>query len=298
MSLPQLSTDRTARVGLLAGWGDYPRLVAAALQAEGAEVVAIGVRGHVSAGLQDYCHSYREIGIARLGAAIRFWRRHGVSSAIMAGKIHKLALFRRGSWLQHLPDWETLRTFAPHWITRTEDRRDDTLVHALIGSFERHGIHFRPATDFLPELLVTPGPIVGRLSAAQKQDVDFAWQHAKQLGALDVGQTVVVKGRAVLALEAIEGTDQCIKRAGELCPQGGFTVVKVAKPQQDMRFDVPTIGLGTMQTIADAGGAVLAVEAGRTIVIDQPALEKFGRRHKVKVFGHLDADQKAQTRAA
>lgn len=298
MQMPPMDAKSQPRVGLLAGWGCYPRLLASTLQERGVEVIGIGIRGHVSPGLDPFCHAYREVGVARLGAAIRFFRRHRVSLATMAGKVHKVALFRRGAWLQHLPDWETLRTFAPHWITRTRDRKDDTLVHAILSAFQRHGIRFEPATDYLPELLVREGPIVGRLTSAQHKDVEFGWQHAKQLGALDVGQTVVVKGRAVLALEAIEGTDRCIERAGQLCPQGGFTVVKVAKPDQDMRFDVPTIGIGTLETMVRAGAAVLAIEAGRTILIDEAAVTAYARKNQLKIFARLDSPSARQLSAA
>ena len=144
--------------------------------------------------------------------------------------------------------------------------------------------HFVAPTDLLPELLVKFGRLAGRrLTGAQQKDIEFGWQIAKELGRLDVGQSVAVKGRAVLAVEAVEGTDQCIARAGELCSAGGFTVVKVAKPQQDMRFDVPTVGLGTMKTLHQAGARVLAVEAGKTIIIDEPEVIDFARDHGITV---------------
>src|SRR5690606_12452047 len=152
----------------------------------------------------------------------------------------------------------------------SKDRKDDSLLLAVVEAFAAEGIHFAPATDFAPELLVKYGLIAGRLTRAQEQDIAFGWTLAKELGRLDCGQSVAVKGRAVLALEAIEGTDECIRRAGQLCTEGGFTVVKVAKPQQDMRFDVPTIGVQTIETLVEAGGRVLAIEAGKTIIIDEP----------------------------
>ena len=129
------------------------------------------------------------------------------------------------------------------------------------------GIHFAPATDYAPELLVRRGTAhpPRAVRHGNRKDIDFGWRIAKELGRLDIGQSVAVKDQAVLAAEAIEGTDQCIRRAGSLCKAGGFTVIKVAKPQQDMRFDVPTIGRGTLQTMLEAGGRVLAVEAHRTI---------------------------------
>ena len=137
-------------------------------------------------------------------------------------------------------------------------------------SSPREGIRFAPPTDYAPELLVKAGQLTRRGPTAwQQKDIEFGWQMAKEMGRLDIGQSVAVKDQAVLAVEAVEGTDECIRRAGALCRAGGFTVVKVAKPQQDMRFDVPTIGLGTLETMHAAGGKVLAVEAGRTIFLDQ-----------------------------
>jgi DUF1009 family protein len=127
--------------------------------------------------------------------------------------------------------------------------------------------------------------ILGRVrpTSSQWTDIEYGWQIAKEMGRMDIGQSVVVKGRAVLAVEAVEGTDQCICRAGALCPVGGFVVVKVAKPNQDMRFDVPTIGMGTLESVATAGGSVLAIEADKTIVIDQNDVMEFANRHRIAV---------------
>ena len=272
------------KFGLIAGWGDYPFVVAEALRQQDYHVVGVGIRDHVVPGFAQLCDEYRELGIGRLGAAIRFFRRHDVTAATMVGKFHKVVLFRRFAWIRHFPDWECIRTFYPHWVSKSKDRRDDTLLGAVVDAYARHGIRFAPATDYVPELLVEPGNLAGRqLTRGQQKDVEFGWRLAKEMGRLDVGQTVVVKGRAVLAVEAVEGTDQCIRRAAQLCPQGGFTVVKVAKPQQDMRFDVPTIGVGTLETLRAAGGKVLAVEATKTIVIDQPAVMEYARRHRISL---------------
>jgi UDP-2,3-diacylglucosamine hydrolase len=128
-------------------------------------------------------------------------------------------------------------------------------------------------------------------STAQYLDIDFGWRLAKEMGRLDVGQSVVIKDRSPLAIEAIEGTDECIRRAGQLCTAGNFTVVKVAKPQQDMRFDVPTIGMGTMESLVAAGGRVLAIEAGRTIIVDQPQVVEFANRHKLVIVALSEAGQ-------
>jgi DUF1009 family protein len=131
----------------------------------------------------------------------------------------------------------------------------------------------------------------------QQRDIEFGWRLAREMGRLDIGQSVVVKDRAAIAVEAIEGTDECIRRAAALCG-GGYTVVKVAKPRQDMRFDVPTIGLGTLETMAATGGRVLAVEAGMTIIVDESAVIDFANRHRIAIValsaaGRYDLPQSA-----
>mgnify|MGYP003810137927 FL=1 len=257
------------RLGLLAGWGRYPVLLAQALRRDGYEVYCVGVWGEAEPQLADICKKFQWIGLGKLGQAIRFFRQHGVHQALMAGKVHKTHLFQPWAWVRHFPDWTTIRMFIPHLLTRRKDCRDDSLLGAIVETFAAEGIQFRPPTDLVPELLLGPGQLTERGPTAwQWKDIGFGWKIAKRMGDLDIGQTVVVKDQAVLAVEAIEGTDACIRRAGQLCPAGGFTVVKVAKPQQDMRFDVPAIGLGTLESIRSAGGAVLAVEANQTILVE------------------------------
>lgn len=287
------------RIGLVAGWGRFPIVVAEALKRQDYEVHCAAVKDHASAELNSICDSVLPAGVGRLGAMIRHFRRNGCAEATMAGKIHKAAVFFRGwGWLGHFPDITTLRGFFPHLISGAKDRRDDSLLLTVVDIFARGGIHFAPPTDFAPEVLVKQGCLTQRtLSAAQQRDVEFGWRMAKELGRLDIGQTVVVKSQAVLAVEAVEGTDECIRRAGQLCPQGGFTVVKTAKPQQDMRFDVPTIGLGTLETLKRAGGAVLAVEAGRTILLDEQEFVAQANRLGLCVAA-LDQPQSAAVEAA
>lgn len=285
-------------IGIVAGWGQYPVVIAEGLQRAGYQVCVAGTIGHSNhAAIAPWCDHYREFGLARLGGAIRHFHRYGVRRAVMAGKIHKVRLFDRGAWRHLIPDWVTFRTFFPHYATRTRDRRDDTLLGAVVGAFAKEGIVFEPATDFLPELLAQPGVLGRRVpSAAQRQDIEFGWNMAKELGRLDIGQSVAVKGRAVLAVEAIEGTDACIRRAGELCSSGGFTIVKVAKPQQDMRFDVPTIGRGTVETAVAAGAAVLAVEAGKTIVLDRDEVVRYANDHGLAIVAFDSAQMEAARR--
>jgi len=272
------------RIGLIAGGGRFPIAVAEKLVELGHSVYCLGIKNHYDSSLPRICTEFQEIGVAKIGRQIRFCRRHEVRRATMAGKIFKdKLLYGTIGWVAHLPDWRCMREFYPHFLTRTKDCRDDSLMTTMVEAYAADGILFAPATDFAPELLVKSGTLCGRLSHKESLDVHFGWRMAKEMGRLDVGQSVVVKGQAVIAVEAVEGTDACIRRAGEICKHGGFVVVKVAKPQQDMRFDVPTVGMGTMQTMAQSGGRVLAVEADKTIFIDQDATLQFARKHGITI---------------
>jgi hypothetical protein len=271
-------------IGLIAGWGRYPIVIAQELTRQGYKVQCLGGVGMADPELARHCDDFRWIGIAKLGKAIRYFRRRGVRQVTMAGKFHKVLLFQPWFLLKNLPDWRAARRFFPHFASGRKDKRDDTLLSAIIEEFALDGIAFEPPTKYLPELLVKFGQLTTRgPSATERKDIAFGWRLAKELGRLDVGQSVAVKGQAALAVEAIEGTDECIRRAGKLCAAGEFTVVKVAKPQQDMRFDVPTIGLLTLESMCQAGGRVLAVEAGKTIIVDQPQVIEFANRNRLVV---------------
>jgi hypothetical protein len=255
------------RLGLLAGRGRFPILVAHKAQALGISMVCVGIRREASAELAGLVPCFYWSRLAALGRMIRCFRREGVRQVVMAGKITKSVMYSPWRWMQLWPDWRTIR----FWFNRRRaDNRDDSLLGGVIDEFAAEGIHFISALAICPELLVQAGVLTRRRPTTSEQaDIAFGWQLAKEMGRLDVGQSVAVCERAVLAVEAIEGTDQAILRAGSLCRSGGFVVVKVAKPQQDMRFDVPTVGSSTIETLHQAGGRVLALEAGKTIILDQ-----------------------------
>lgn len=267
MTALAMNGSRRKRVGLLAGGGQFPVEFARAAVREGHEVVCIGLAGMASPVLAEICQSFRPIALGRMGLAIRHFKRRRVERAVMAGKVEKRILFDPFRVLRHMPDWRTIHM----WYTYArENRKDDTILLAVIREFARDGITFESALDYAPELLVNHGFLTRRRpTAAQWDDIRFGWEIAKEMGRLDVGQSIAVNDKAVIAVEAVEGTDECIRRAGQLCRRGGFTVVKVAKPQQDMRFDVPTVGVGTLRTMHASGGRVLAVESEKTIVLDR-----------------------------
>ncbi|MEN6556870.1 MAG: UDP-2,3-diacylglucosamine diphosphatase LpxI [Thermoguttaceae bacterium] len=274
------SAKAPRRVGILAGWGRLPLDVAQSLRRQGCEVYCLGTIGHADPALAGLCNDFRWLGLAKFGAAIRYFRRRGVTEVTMVGKIFKVRLFERWRWIRNLPDLRTIRMFLPHFLTQQRDCRDDSLLMTVVEEFAAEGMQFMSINDCAPELLVREGQLTRRgPTARQQKDIAFGWKIAKQMGGLDIGQSVAVRDQAVLAVEAVEGTDECIRRAGALCRAGGFTVVKVAKPRQDMRFDVPTIGQGTLEMIRAAGGAVLAIEAHRTIILDQPAVVDYADRN-------------------
>lgn len=254
-------------VGLLAGSGRFPIAFALKARALGIPVACVGVRFEASTELIPLVDSFHWAGVARMGRMIRCFRKEGCEQVVMAGKITKNVIYRPWRLFSLMPDLRTIR----YWYRRTRrDNRDDSLLLALIDDFASSGLHFASALDFCPELLVKPGTLTRRQPSAREQlDIQFGWELAKEMGRLDVGQSVAVKEKSALAVEAIEGTDRAIARAGELCRAGGFVVVKVAKPQQDRRFDVPTVGQQTIETLHKAGGRVLAIEAGQTILLDE-----------------------------
>jgi DUF1009 family protein len=260
-------TENRKPIGLLAGWGRFPIAFAHKARKVGLPVVCVGIRGEASGELAALVQRFYWTRPTQLGRMIRSFKREGVEQVVMAGKVHKANLLHK-PWklVTLLPDW---RTICWWYFRKRRDNRDDTLLLSVIDEFGRDGLCFESALKLCPELLVKAGLLTRRPpSSREARDIAFGWELAKEMGRLDVGQSVAVKERAVLAVEAIEGTDRAILRAGELCRAGGFVVVKTAKPRQDMRFDVPTIGCNTVESLYRAGGRVLAIEAGKTIMLD------------------------------
>ncbi|APW62549.1 LpxI family protein [Paludisphaera borealis] len=276
----------TPTIGLLAGSGRFPILFAEAARRQGLAVACVGIQYEASDELRELCTSFDIVSVARMGRMIRTFRRRGAKQIVMAGKVTKNVIYTPWRVVQLWPDLRTIQW----WHRRSRaDNRDDSLLLSVIAEFERDGMTFASALDYCPELLVKDGILTRRgPSDAERKDIEFGWLMAKEMGRLDVGQSVAVKEKATLAIEAIEGTDRCIERAGQLCRAGGWTLVKVAKPQQDMRFDVPTIGTTTIENLHKAGARVLAIEAGRTIVIDQPEVVALAERYGIAIIAVED----------
>jgi hypothetical protein len=244
------------RVGLIAGNGRFPLLFARTARAEGVEVIAVAHEGETLPELIGEVQQLTWIRVGELGRMIDTFREAGIERAVMAGGIRKEAL------LEHFaPDERGMR-----FLARLQTLGDDTLLRGLAAELESEGIRVVDSTIFLSSLLTPVGVLSGpALDAKQEQDVRYGIEVAKAIGRWDIGQTVVIQSRIVLAVEAIEGTDATIQRAG----RPGAIVVKVSKPQQDLRFDVPAVGLQTVRVCTAAAVAVLALEAGKTLLIDK-----------------------------
>jgi DUF1009 family protein len=274
--------ERPSRpIGLLAGSGRFPILFAQAAKAQGLKIACVGIKYEVPEELRSLCDSFEVVGVAKLGAMIRAFQRQSVEKIVMAGKVTKNVMYTPWRTVQLMPDWRTVVM----WYRRGRtDNRDDSILLGVIAEFEMDGLTFASALDYCPELLVKDGILTRRApTAAEQKDIEFGWHLAKEMGRLDVGQSVAIKEKAVLAVEAIEGTDRCIERAGQLCRAGGWALVKVAKPQQDMRFDVPTIGTTTIENLHKARAKVLAIEAGKTILLDQPEVIALADRYGLSI---------------
>ena len=283
-------------VGLVAGWGSFPVEVAEEIIQSGRQVFCIAIKDHASDDLESICDHVKWSGVGKIGAHLRYFRRRGVRQVTMAGKLFKSEILFSGSvWIKHCPDWGAIKTFGPCLLGKNRDSRDDSLLLAVTRTYERNGMKIFPATDFAPELLVSHGRLVGKpLSVQANRDVEFGWQIAKQMGGLDIGQSVTVKDGAVLAVEAVEGTDLCIQRTGELCRKGGWTLVKVSKPDQDMRFDVPTIGPQTVDNVRKAGGKVIAIEADKTILVEREETFRRAKDAGITIVAYADVSAENQ----
>jgi hypothetical protein len=250
-----------APLGLIAGNGVFPRLVARGAREAGVEVVACAHVGETDPEIEREVASCTWVRVGELGKIIRTFKQAGCERAVMAGGIKKARLFSG-----FRPD---LRGAA--FLARMRTLYDDKLLRGVAAELESEGIRVIASTEYLPRLVPAPGVLSRRApKAKERADIAYGLEVAKTIGSFEIGQTVVVKDGLVLAVEAVEGTDAAIRRGGEL-GRGGAVVVKVAKPQQDLRFDVPAVGPETIRLMAEVGATVLAVEAGRTIILEREA---------------------------
>ena len=248
------------KLGILAGAGKLPVECARAAKQLGYEVYAVGLLADSDPSIAQFSKDYQFISVAQLDAILNYLKANQIQKITMIGKVTKELLFNGAV----VPDARMLQL-----ILSLPDRRDDTIMIAFVRELAKAGIQTFDQTKLIRKLMPRRGTITKREPTEQeRQDMEFGFRIAKELGHLDIGQTVVVKTRAVMALEAIEGTDACIERGGKLAC-GGAVVAKVSKPQQDNRFDVPTVGYRTIENMAKVGATALAIEAGKTLLVER-----------------------------
>jgi hypothetical protein len=271
-------------VGLIAGGGRLPFLVAAGAKRQGLRVVCVGLAGYAEEPLAAEVDAFYPAGVARPGSWIRRLRRHHVTRAVMVGRVTKSHLFTPWRIVQYLPDWRAFRIY--YWRLRGKNKLTDTLLSALAEELASGGIQLENTTMYCQEHLAGAGVLTEHQPGARVgHDIEFGWPLAKKLGELDIGQAIAVKEREVIAVEAIEGTAEMIQRAGRFCKAGGWTLIKTSKPKQDMRFDVPCVGPETIRDLAASGGTCLVIEAAKTIIIDKPQTLDLANRLGIAVVG-------------
>ena len=262
-------------IGLLSGVGRLPVEVAKVARGMGVEVYAVGLVNGVEADLKEFATDYKDINVAQLDSIINYLKEHKVTEVVMIGKVTKEILF---SGQHALPDARMIALLAS-----LKDRSDDTMMLAFVNELAKEGIKTFDQTMLLKMIMPAPGVLTKRQpTECEKADMEFGFKMAKALGGLDIGQTVVVKDKAVMALEAIEGTDACILRGGKLAC-GNAVVAKVAKPAQDNRFDMPSIGLKTLETMLEVNASALVIEAGRTLIVDRQKVLSLADEHNISI---------------
>jgi len=271
-------------LGLIAGGGRLPFLVADGARRAGLRVICVGLADNAERSLADEVDVFYRVAIARPNSWIRKLKKHSVTRTIMVGLVAKSRLFTPWRILRYLPDWRAFRIY--YWRLRGKDKLDDSLLCAIADELASGGIMLENYTMYCKEHLATAGLITTHQpSSSVEGDIEFGWQIVKKLGELDIGQAIAVKEKEVLAVEAIEGTAEMIERAGQFCKAGGWTLIKTSKPSQDMRFDVPCVGPDTIRSLAKNGGKCLVVEAGKTIIIDKPETINLANQLGITILG-------------
>lgn len=262
-------------IGVIAGGGQFPLLFIEAARRAGRTVMVVAHKGEtdeqVAAAADEVCW----VKLGQLGKVISWFRKQGVGETVFLGTITKTQIFR-----DVMPDFKALSLW-----NKIDSKQDDAILRAIAGALERDGIAVRESTMYLRHLLFPQGVLTRKKpSAGQRKDIEFGWKHARAIGGLDIGQCVVVRDCTVVAVEAIEGTDAAIRRGGSLAREKAV-VVKVKKPGQDFRFDLPATGATTVQTLADVKGAVLAVEAGQALLFDHEEMVRTADAAGIVVVG-------------
>ena len=276
-----------SRIGLIAGNGRFPFLALQGARGLGHDVTVVAIKEEafpdLEAAAREASADFHWVSLGQLGRCIRILKAAGISEAVMAGQVKHAKIFSG-----IMPDFTLLSVIA-----RLRARNTDALISAVADVMRGEGIELLDSTAFLQPLLAAEGTLSARPpDEHEREDFAFAYQMADAVAALDIGQTIAVKDRAVVAVEAMEGTDEVIRRAGHLAGPG-VRIVKVAKPKQDMRFDVPVVGVATVEAMRAAGATALSIDAGRTLVLDGTRVFTNANESGIAIIGRPRSDQRA-----
>jgi DUF1009 family protein len=274
-------------LGLIAGHGVFPFLVADGARSQGRPVIAAALRGSANPELRSHVTHYREVGTLRLNQWIRTLKSHGVTQAIMVGGVGggggKSKMHSRMKWFQFIPDFRVLRLY----FTRLRhDKRDQAILLAVADELAKEGIILIDSTTYSRDHLATPGVMTRTApTPAQLLDIDFGFPLCKLVSQNDIGQAIAVVDKDVLAVEAVEGTDRMIQRAGQFAKGRPWTLIKVANAHQDLRFDVPSIGVQTIENLKAANCRCVVLEAGQTMLLEKPSVLALADRCGIAIVG-------------
>lgn len=271
--------ESNKKLGIIAGKGELPVAIATEAKSQGYSVFAVALESLADESLANFVDEIKWVNVGKFGQLISALKKAGVSEAVMAGKVSKSLLYKS----KITPDLRAVKL-----LFSLKDRKDDSILLAITHELESEGIKLLEITNFSSKLLMPEGILTKNKPTEQEwKDIEFGWKIAKEIGRLDIGQTVVIKNCAVMAIEAIEGTDEAIKRGCELAGKGAV-IVKVSKPKQDMRFDVPAVGLQTLNVMKEYGGSVLAVESDKSLILSKELVIKEAQKAGISIVGYAN----------
>src|SRR5256714_4462144 len=261
------------KLGLIAGNGSFPFLVLDGARKAGVSVAVAAIREETDPQIEKFADNVTWVGVGQLGKMLRFFKKEGVEKAIMAGQVKHVQIFSSS-----IPDLRMMKM-----LLRLPRKNTDALIGAVASELASEGIELIDSTYFLKDYLPEAGSLSKRAPDAREQaDIEYGLEVAHEIARLDLGQTIVVRDRACVAIEAMEGTDAVIRRAAELV-RGRLTVVKIAKPDQDMRFDVPVVGVPTIESMVASGATCLCVTAGKTLIFDREEMIALANKSKIAI---------------
>jgi UDP-2,3-diacylglucosamine hydrolase len=267
-SLPQM------RYGLIAGNGRFPFLILDAARSRGLEMVVVAIKEEAFEEINERARTVHWISLGELGKLIRIFKQEGVTQAVMAGQVKHKQIFS-----SIVPDLKLIRLLAS-----LKAKNTDSLIGAVAKVLEEEGVTLLESTAFLEPLLPEPGVLTRRVpDEAESKDIAYGRRIAHEIARMDIGQSIAVRDQACVAVEAMEGTDAVIQRAAAITGNQRITIIKVSKPNQDMRFDVPVIGLPTVQLMAEVNASALAIDARKTLLIDRDKLVDFANQHDISI---------------